>query len=173
MTKELKIREKIYIVRKINVMLDSDLAELYDVDTKVLNQAVRRNISRFPEDFMFQLNKDEYEKLRSQIVTAKSLSMRRNLPYVFTEHGILMLSSVLNSEKAIQVNIKIMRTFNHMRKLLSSQVLLSQKLEKIEKQEIKNTKNIEKIWLAIKELYGYKERSEKRKIGFDSDKEDK
>jgi len=150
-------------------MLDSDLAELYGVETKVLNQAVKRNRSRFPEDFMFQLDEEEYTILRSQIVTAKSVAKRRNLPYAFTEHGILMLSSALNNEKAIQINIEIMRIFNRMRNFLSSQTLLAEQLAKIEKQGITNTKEIEQVWGAIKELYGFKESLPQRKIGFDAE----
>lgn len=96
--------DKIYNIREHKVMLDSDLATLYGIETKVLNQAVRRNFERFPADFMFQLTKTEFENLKSQFVTS-SWGGRRTLPYVFTEHGVLMLSSVLNSKKAIQVNI--------------------------------------------------------------------
>ena len=102
-------------------MFDSDLAELYDVETKVLNQAVKRNIARFPEDFMFQLNKEESSELsRSQIVTLKRGRNIKYLPHTFTENGVAMLSSVLNSERAIQVNIQIMRTFTKIREMLSS-----------------------------------------------------
>ncbi len=98
------VESKILLIRDKKVMLDRDLALLYGVETKVFNQAVKRNMGRFPEDFMFQLTKDEYDSLRSQIVTSKS-GGRRYLPYAFTEHGILMLSSTLNSKKAIQVNV--------------------------------------------------------------------
>jgi len=105
-----RIEAKILLIRGQKIMLDKDLAELYGVETKVLIQAVKRNIERFPEDFMFQLTKEEFEILRSQFVTS-SWGGRRYLPYAFTEHGILMLSSVLNSERAILVNIQIMRTF--------------------------------------------------------------
>ncbi len=105
------IERKIYLIRGHKVMLDSDLAELYGVPVKVLNQAVRRNISRFPEDFMFQLTKEEYDSLRSQFVTLNTGrgKHRKYLPYVFTEQGVAMLSSVLRSERAIQVNIAIMK----------------------------------------------------------------
>ncbi len=104
------ITSKIYLIRGEKVMLDSDLAELYGVETRRLNEQVRRNISRFPEDFMFQLTEAEFENLKSQFATS-SWGGRRKLPNVFTEHGVLMLSSVLNSEKAIKVNIQIMRIF--------------------------------------------------------------
>ena len=114
-----KIIEKmIYIVRGQKVMLDSDLAELYEVDTKVLNQAVKRNAKRFPEDFMFQLDNKEYEILKSQSVTS-SWGGRRTMPYAFTEQGIAMLSSVLKSKTAIEVNIAIMRAFVQMRQMLT------------------------------------------------------
>jgi len=98
---ETDVQDKIYLIRERSIMLDSDLASLYNVSTKVLNQAVRRNIERFPEDFMFQLTKEEWINLRSQIVTA-SWGGRRNEPFAFTEHGVLMLSGVLNSQRAIQ-----------------------------------------------------------------------
>lgn len=111
---ETDVQDKIYHVRNTSVMLDSDLAELYGVETRVLNQAVNRNMDRFPGDFMFQLSKDEWANLKSQFVIS-SWGGRRKEPYVFTEHGVLMLSSVLNSKRAIQVNIRIMRVFNQIR----------------------------------------------------------
>ena len=137
------IQSKIYVIRGQRVMLDRDLASMYGVETKVLNQAVKRNIERFPEDFMFQLTKGEYEiltndilrsqivtanieddkgdyNLRSQIVTAKEFTMSRTLPYAFTEHGVAMLSSVLRSTLAIQVNIGIIRAFVEFRRLTKS-----------------------------------------------------
>jgi phage regulator Rha-like protein len=112
------IENKILLIRNKKVMLDSDLAHLYDVETKVLNQAVKRNVSRFPHDFMFQLTKVEYDSLRSQIVTLKRGQHRKYFPYVFTEQGVAMLSSVLHSERAIQVNIQIMRTFAKIRQMM-------------------------------------------------------
>ncbi len=115
-------------------MLDSDLAELYGVVTKVLIQAVKRNSERFPPDFMFQLENQEVMRLRSQIVTSnKGRGGRRFAPYVFTEHGVAMLSSVLNSQQAILVNVQIMRTFGHLRELLSTHKDLAQKLAQLEK----------------------------------------
>ena len=111
-----KIVNKIYIFRGVKVMLDRDLAELYGVETKVLNQAVKRNIERFPLDFMFQLDKEEFQNWRSQFVTSNSDKMGlRYAPFVFTEQGVAMLSSVLNSDTAIQANIQIMRTFSIVR----------------------------------------------------------
>ena len=123
--------DKIQIVRGKKVMLDEDLAELYEVQTKRLNEQVKRNIERFPSDFMFQLTKEEFENLKSQFATAR-WGGRRNLPYAFTEHGVLMLSSVLKSKRAIQVNIQIMRIFTRMRELLMNQKDLILKIEKIE-----------------------------------------
>ena len=117
-------------------MFDRDLAELYGVETRVLNQAVRRNIKRFPDDFMFQLTKEENNYLRSQFVTLKKRrgQHRKYLPYAFTEHGILMLSSVLNSEKAIQINIRIMRAFTKLRDVLATHKDLQKKIEEHDKQ---------------------------------------
>ena len=128
------IQNKIYEIRGQNVMLDSDLAELYEVETKVLNQGVKRNSTRFPEDFMFQLTDNEYINLRTQIVTS-SLSNyggQRYNPYVFTEQGVAMLSSVLRSEKAVQVNIAIMRTFVAIRQYAFGYKDLKEKIEQIE-----------------------------------------
>ena len=141
------IEQKIYLIRSQKVMLDSDLAKLYGVDTKVLNQAVKRNKKRFPQDFMFRLNRGENISLRSQIVTSnnpltsqiatskdsKGRGGRRTLPYAFTDYGIAMLSSVLNSERAIAVNIQIIRTFIKIRQLLSTHKELLEKIEKMEK----------------------------------------
>ncbi len=113
-----KIASRIYLIRQMKVMLDRDLAELYSVETKVLKQAVRRNIDRFPADFMFELTKEENQSLRSQNVTLKRGQHSKYLPFAFTEHGVLMLSSVLKSERAIQVNIQIIRTFTKFRETL-------------------------------------------------------
>src|SRR4030042_6237664 len=111
------IENKILFIRGKKVMLDKDLAMLYGVETKVLNQAIKRNITRFPEDFMFQLTSEEFQNLRSQIVTS-SWGGQRYFPYAFTENGVAMLSSVLNSERAVDVNIQIMRTFTRLREML-------------------------------------------------------
>jgi hypothetical protein len=129
-----EIRNRIFSIRGVQVMLENELAELYEVETKVFNQAVKRNIGRFPNNFRFQLTQPEYEEiLRSQIVTSSGHGGRRYLPYVFTEQGVAMLSSVLSSKRAVQVNIEIMRTFVRLRKLLLSNKELSQRLEKFEK----------------------------------------
>lgn len=130
---EYRIEQIIYVIRSYKVMLDSDLADLYGVKTKVLNQAVKRNKERFPDDFMFQLNKSEYQNLRSQIVTSSSeYGGRRTLPFAFTENGVAMLSSVLNSKRAINVNIVIMRAFTKLRKFLISEDSLSEKVGKLQ-----------------------------------------
>ncbi|MFA5725658.1 MAG: ORF6N domain-containing protein [Candidatus Omnitrophota bacterium] len=126
------ITSKIFEVRGKKVMLDSDLAKLYDVQTKVLIQAVKRNIGRFPDDFMYQLTWQEFMNLRSQIVTS-SFGGRRYLPYVFTQEGVAMLSSVLNSERAIKVNIQIMRAFVQLRRMLLTNQDLRRKIEVMEK----------------------------------------
>ena len=129
-----RIERSILLVRGHKVMLDSDLAELYGVTTKRLNEKVRRNLSRFPEDFMFQLTDSETDLLRSQFATSKKgRGGRRYLPYAFTEQGVAMLSSVLNSERAIKVNIEIMRTFVRLRRILASHADLARKLEELEK----------------------------------------
>ena len=132
-SKELVIEKMIYIIRDQKVMLDSDLAELYQVDTKVLNQAVKRNLTRFPQDFMFQLTSEECDFLRSQFVTSKiGRGGRRYMPYVFTENGVAMLSSVLKSEKAIQINVSIMRIFTRLRSFLMLEKDLSDRVTKLE-----------------------------------------
>ena len=125
------IASKIYLIRNVKVMLDRDLAELYGVETKVLKQAVRRNIDRFPTDFMFELTKNEYQSLRSQIATLKRGQHSKYMPFAFTEHGVLMLSSVLKSDRAVQVNIQIMRTFTKLREALLDNKDLRNDLEEL------------------------------------------
>ncbi len=126
------VEKKIMLVRGQKVMLDKDLAELYGVETKVLIQAVKRNLIRFPSDFAFQLNYQEVTNLRSQFVTSSSWGGRRYLPFVFTEQGVAMLSSVLNSDRAIEVNVEIMRAFVRLRQLLATHKDLAKKLEELE-----------------------------------------
>lgn len=146
-----QIERKIYRIRGHKVMLDSDLAELYGVKTKVLLQAVKRNIQRFPLDFMFQLNNQEVMSLRSQIVTSKSgRGGRRYQPYVFTEQGIAMLLSVLNSERAIEVNIHIMRAFVKLREMIASHKDLAKRLDELEKEYDAQFKV---VFDAIRQLY--------------------
>lgn len=130
-----RIERRIYLIRGQKVMLDRDLAELYGVKTHVLNQAVKRNIKRFPEDFMFKLSLDEARNLISQIVISSSgWGGRRHAPFAFTEQGIAMLSSVLKSERAIMVNIQIIRTFTKLREMISENDYLRRKLEAMEMQ---------------------------------------
>lgn len=159
------IQNKIHIIRGRKVMLDRDLAILYGVPTKRLNEAVRRNIGRFPNDFMFQLNIDEYSaSLRSQFATLKKSrgSHQKYLPNAFTEQGIAMLSSVLNSEQAITINIQIIRIFTKLREMIDAYKELREKVEELEKN---SSENFEQIFKVIKLLI--QEKSEpKRKIGF-------
>ena len=142
---------KIYLLRGQKVMLDEDLAELYQVPTGRLNEQVKRNIARFPADFMFQLTKEEFENLKSQNATS-SWGGRRKLPSAFTEHGVLMLSSVLNSERAVSVNIQIMRIYTKMRELLMTNQEILLKLEQLERQTFQNSDDIQMIFTALKEL---------------------
>ena len=159
---------KIYFIRNQKVMIDRDLAMLYGVETKVFKQAVRRNINRFPEDFMFELSKDEFDNWRSQIVTSNSDKMGlRIAPMAFTEHGVLMLSSVLSSEKAIQTNIQIMRIFTKTRQMLSDNSNLRIDFEIMKKKIDNQGKNIELVFQYVDELMEKKEiTSERPKIGY-------
>lgn len=163
-----KISSKIYFIRNEKVLLDLDLAELYGVETGQLNRAVKRHVNRFPKDFMFQLSKAEYENLKSHFGIS-SWGGRRYLPYVFTEQGVAMLSSVLNSARAIDVNITIMRAFVQMRKFLQSTDELAKKLKELEKETKKKfseqQEQIQVIFEAIKQLMVENEKP-KRKIGF-------
>jgi len=128
------IPQRIFTIRRHRVMLDAELAALYDVPTKAFNQAIQRNMDRFPEDFMFQLTEEEFAGLRSQFVTSKKgRGGRRYLPYVFTEQGVAMLSGILNSHRAVQVNIAIMRAFVRMRETMASDRYLAQRLNALEK----------------------------------------
>ena len=135
------IRNLVYVIRGQQVMLDSDLAALYQVETRVFNQAVSRNIERFPENFRFQLTKDEFNSLRSQIVTSNGRGGRRYLPYVFTEQGIAMLSGVLRSEVAVQVSIRIMNTFVEMRRFIANNALLFERISSIELKQLEYQKS--------------------------------
>ncbi|TSD66316.1 ORF6N domain-containing protein [Inquilinus sp. KBS0705] len=162
---------KIYFLRGQNVMLDSDLAELYGIETKVLNQAVNRNIDRFPSDFMFQLSDEEWSNLRSQIVTSSS-GGRRYAPKVFTEHGVLMLSSVLNSPKAIQVNIQIVRIFSRLRHFINSNTEIQLEIEQIKKELNSQGKNIAVVFDYLDELARWlpkKEHEPRKRLGYKPD----
>ena len=164
------IENKILLIREHKVMLDSDLAALYDVPTKRLNEQVRRNLKRFPSDFMFQLTSEETDSLRSQIVTSKpGRGGRRYSPYVFTEQGVAMLSSVLNSDRAIEVNILIMRAFVKLREMLSTHKDLAKKLEEMER---KYDDQFKMIFDAIRELMKPPE-PKRLRIGFRSEKKGK
>jgi len=165
-----RIENKIFLIRGHKVMLDRDLAELYQVLTKNLNKAVKRNASRFPEDFMFQLTKEEYDSLRFQIGTIEPKAggkgkYSKYLPFVFTEQGVAMLSSVLRSERAVQVNIAIMRAFVKLNRILTSHVEVSRKLKELEQKTIKNEKDIQGVFEAIRRIIIQKEKP-KRRIGF-------
>ena len=163
------ISNKIYFIRNQKVMLDRDLAILYEVENRVLNQAVKRNLSRFPEDFMFQLTENEYNSLRSQIVILKKGrgEHQKYLPFAFTEHGILMLSSVLKSDKAIQTNIQIMRIFTKVRQMLLDTTEIKVDILQIQKKLQNHDKNIELVFSYLDELTEKKEdESERVKIGY-------
>ena len=135
------IKSLIYVVRGQQVMLDSDLAMLYQVKTKVFNQAVNRNIERFPDNFRFQLTEEEFDALRSQIATSKGRGGRRYRPYMFTEQGIAMLSGILRSDVAVQVSIRIMNTFVEMRRFIANNALLFEKISNIELKQLEYQKN--------------------------------
>lgn len=158
------IINKIYFIRGHKVMIDRDLSELYQVETRRLNEQVKRNIKRFPEDFMFQLSQKEFEILMSQNATSRWGGMRK-LPYAFTEHGVLMLSSILNSENAIDVNIKIMRIFTRIRQMLIENTDLRLAIERLEKKTDNNSKNIELVFQYLDELVEKKD-TPRKKIGF-------
>lgn len=150
---EEKIVSKIYLIRGRKVMLDRDLAELYEVETRVLNQAVRRNIKRFPDDFMFQLTAEELQEWKSQNVISNAEKMGlRKPPLAFTEQGVAMLSSVLNSEAAIEVNIQIIRIFTRIREMLSTHKDILIKLEQLEKNSMTHDRQIQVIFNALKKL---------------------
>ncbi len=160
------VMNKIYLIRNQKVMLDSDLAELYHVDTKVLNQQVKRNLKRFPDDFMFQLTDKEFDNLKSQFVTS-SWGGKRKLPYVFTEQGVAMLSGILNSDRAIAVNIQIMRIFTKIRQMLADNTDLRLDIEKIKNKLDNQDKNMEIVFRYLDELLEKKENPEERnKIGY-------
>ena len=159
-----RIEKTILLIRGQKVMLDEDLAELYGVAVKVLNQAVRRNQKRFPSDFMIQLTKNEYDEIRSRLPNLKSGRgrYRKYLPYAFTEQGVAMLSTVLNSERSIQVNVEIMRTFVRLRQILASHSQLARKVEQIEK---KYDSNFKVVFEAIHQLME-PPRPKRKRIGF-------
>lgn len=160
------ISDKIYFIRNQKVMIDRDLALLYGIENRRLNEQVKRNLSRFPEDFMFQLSKFEFENLKSQFATS-SWGGTRKLPHAFTEHGVLMLSSVLNSDKAIQTNIQIMRIFAKVRQMLLDTTEIRLDIAQIQKKLENNSKNIELVFSYLDELSAKEEPVQPRnKIGY-------
>ena len=167
------IERRIFAIRGQKVMIDSDLADLYEVPTKAMNQAVRRNLQRFPDDFMIQLTPKEAESLRSQFVTSnEGRGGRRYLPYAFTEQGVAMLSSVLSSERAVQVNIAIIRVFVKLREILASHKDLLQRVEALERSHKEQGFKVDNIFAAIKKLIEAPSEPPKRRIGFTTDRDE-
>ena len=160
-----QIEQSILVLRGQKVLLDSTLAGLYGVQTKVLVQAVKRNRERFPSDFLFELNKQEVANLRSQFVTS-SWGGRRYSPFAFTEQGVAMLSSVLNSDQAIRVNIEIMRAFVRLREMIATNKQLARKLDELETKVVAHDKTIAGLITAIRELAAPAAPAPKRRIGF-------
>ena len=161
-----KIQSKIFELRGYKVMLDSDLAELYETETKRLKEAVRRNVDRFPSDFMFEVNKQEFESLRTQFASSNR-SGTRYLPFVFTEQGVAMLASVLNSSKAIEINIQIVRAFVLLRQFALANEVLANKLHELEKQYNKQFKD---VYEALNFLFAkdkqVTEQNQRKRIGY-------
>lgn len=165
------ITNKIYLIREQKVMIDKDLAELYQVETKQLKRQVRRNIERFPEDFMFELTKQEFDNLRSQFGTS-NWGGNRYAPLVFTEQGVAMLSSVLSSPTAIKVNIQIIRVFTKIREMLTDNLSVKLEIEEIKKKLTNHSKNIELVFNYLDELIEKKDNETPRKqIGYKPDTE--
>jgi len=174
MTKEVNVKipdeaiiNKIIVIRDYKVMIDKDLAELYGITTKRLNEQVKRNISRFPKDFMFQVTTSEKEKIIVQFDHLASLKFSPTLPYVFTEHGAVMLASIINSKKAIEVNIQVVRVFIQMRQSLADNTELRLLVEELRKKTDNNTKNIEVVFQYFDELLDKKDKVKPRtQIGY-------
>ena len=164
----LRIEGLIYQIRGDRVLLDQDIAQLYGVETKALVQAVKRNRDRFPSDFMFQLSDQEFTALRSQIVTSKGRGGRRVSPYAFTEQGVAMLSSVLQSKRAVEANVQIMRTFVRLRRIIESHTELADRLLELEQ---RHEQKFQLVFDAIRELTKEKAIPKKRRIGFGEDRE--
>lgn len=166
------IGHNIYLIRGHRVMLDEDLAKIYGVETKVLNQAVRRNMERFPEEFMFQLSVIEFANLKSQFVTSR-WGGRRKKPFVFTEHGTVMLASVLRSKRAIQMNIEVIKAFVQLRRAIASQKDVTKQLSEVRtfmlKQSNRTDQEFRKIWKVIDNLTKPSEQEPDKSIGFKTD----
>ncbi len=161
------IENKIFIIRKQKVMLDADLAQLYQVPTKRLNEQVRRNLTRFPEDFMIRLTGEESEILRSQFATSRLIRRgRTHAVYAFTEHGVVMLSAILNSPRAVSMSIFITRAFIKMRTLIESQKELAEKVDKMEQRQKELSELLSSVYSVVKQLMNLPARS-KPHIGFD------
>ncbi|MEY2483197.1 MAG: hypothetical protein QOK24_1725 [Verrucomicrobiota bacterium] len=160
-----RVESAIHLIRGQRVMLDSDLAQIYEVSTKQLNQQLKRNRNRFPEDFAFQLTANEFVSLRSQIVTSKTRGGRRYLPWVFTEHGSLMLASVLNSEVAIQASVRVVRAFVRLREMVAANAQLATKLKDLERRLDSHDETIVDLFAALKRLLEPAAKP-KREIGF-------
>ncbi len=160
------ITSRIYTIRGVQVMLDADLAEMYQVETKVLNQAVKRNSLRFPEDFMFQLTTEEFALLRSQFVTSSLHGGRRYMPLAFTEQGIAMLSGILNSEIAINVNIGIMRAFVNIRRMLLENADLRLAVQALEYRTGKNEESLQMVINTIQQMLNPPVTEKSQKMGF-------
>jgi len=158
---------KIYVIRGQKVMIDRDLAELYGVETKVLKQAVKRNIDRFPPDFMFEMTKDELQNWRSQFVTSNSDKMGlRYSPFCFTEQGVTMLACTLNSKRAIDINIQIVRVFTKIREALSDNLLIKLDVEELKKKVNNQDKNIELVFSYLDELMEKQNKKTRNPIGY-------
>jgi hypothetical protein len=165
------VMSRIYVIRDVNVMIDRDLAELYGVETKYLKRQVKRNIIRFPEDFMFELTDQEFKEWRSQFVTSNEDRMGlRYAPYAFTEDGVAQLSTVLNSERAIKVNLQIIRMFSKLRRLTLTHKDILRKLEELERNDMEHDRKIELIFEYLKQLEASKqqelEQKNRKPIGF-------
>lgn len=162
------IINKIYVVRGQKVMLDRDLAELYGVETRRLKEQVRRNIDRFPKSFMFELTKEEHTALRSQFATLKRGRHSKYPPFVFTEHGILMLSSVLNSELAVKMSVQIIETFVQLRKLANN---YDEIMTKINQMEARNNEQFSEIYEVLQRLLSKPEEQPRKQIGYKTDRD--
>jgi hypothetical protein len=161
------IINKIIVLRDIKVMIDRDLADLYGVTTKRLNEQVKRNIKRFPNDFMFQITQEEKAQIMTHFDHLNGLKFSSTLPYVFTEHGAVMLASIINSEKAIAVNIQVVKVFIQIRQALTDNTDIKLEIEKIKKKTDNNTKNIEVVFQYLDELLDKKEKPKPRtQIGY-------
>jgi hypothetical protein len=176
MISEEVIMSKILVVRGVKVMIDSDLAELYGVTTKRLNEQVKRNVKRFPEDFMFQLTEKEKQEVVANCDHLERLKFSPNMPFAFTEHGAVMLASVLNSERAIIVNIQIVRVFSRMRQLLETHTEILLKLDQLQKNDIKQDEQIEQIFEYLHQLAQSRQQQEdqanRKRIGFRQEAEE-